>query len=158
MKSEGTAKANGSGEGGPSKLVLASEDEELQLAELEINRQSGDFAVYKHYFRSTGWLNTAAFFAAIILVGVATKMTEFLVTYWTRAVESQGNEVNAFYLGLYAMVTITGMFALCVSIYILALRMVPSSARVLHERLLNTVMGAPLSFFTTTDTGITTNR
>lgn len=36
--------------------------------------------------------------------------------------------------------------------------MVPRSANVLHERLLKTVMNAPLSFFTSTDIGTTTNR
>lgn len=36
--------------------------------------------------------------------------------------------------------------------------MVPKSAEVLHQRLLDTVMGAPLSFFTSTDTGTTINR
>ncbi|KAH6718942.1 putative ATP-binding cassette transporter [Leptodontidium sp. MPI-SDFR-AT-0119] len=158
LKGEGTAKASGRGNGGPLKLTLTSEDEELEIAELEINRQSGDLTVYKYYFRATGWFNTAAFFASIITFGVATKMTEFLLTYWTKAVDSRGNEVNTFYLGLYAMLAITGMFGLCLAVYMVALKMVPSSAQLLHERLLNTVMGAPLSFFTTTDTGITTNR
>ncbi|KAH7329994.1 putative ATP-binding cassette transporter [Rhexocercosporidium sp. MPI-PUGE-AT-0058] len=158
LKSEGTAKTSGSGNGGPSKLMPTSEDEELEIAELEINRQSGDFAVYKYYFRATGWFNTAAFFASIIMFGVAIKMTEFLLTYWTKAVDARGNEVNALYLGLYALLAITGMFALCLAVYILALKMVPRSAQMLHETLLNTVMGAPLSFFTKTDTGITTNR
>ncbi|KAG4443574.1 hypothetical protein IFR05_000951 [Cadophora sp. M221] len=158
LKTEGTAKATSSGNGSPSKLTPTSEDEELEIAELEINRQSGDLAVYKYYFGATGWFNTAAFFASIIMFGVATKMTEFLLTYWTKAVDSRGNEVNSFYLGLYAMLAITGMFGLCLAVYIVALKMVPGSAQILHERLLNTVMGAPLSFFTTTDTGVTTNR
>jgi hypothetical protein len=40
----------------------------------------------------------------------------------------------------------------------LALRMVPRSAQLLHARLLETVMKAPLAFFTITDTGTITNR
>ncbi|PVH72950.1 putative ATP-binding cassette transporter [Cadophora sp. DSE1049] len=158
LKSEGTAKASGSGNGVPLKVVPTSADEELDIAEDELNRQSGDIAVYKYYFKATGWLNTAAFFGTVVIFGVATKMTEFMLTYWTKAVESRGNEANGFYLGLYAMLAITGMLGLCVSVYILALRMVPNSAQLLHERLLMIVMGAPLSFFTATDTGITTNR
>lgn len=158
LKSEGTAKTRGSGTNAIFKVVPTSADEELDIAEDELNRQSGDLAVYKYYFKATGWWNTAAFFGTVVIFGVATKMTEFMLTYWTKAVETRGNEVNGFYLGLYAMLAITGMLGLCVSVYILALRMVPNSARLLHERLLNTVMGAPLSFFTTTDTGITTNR
>ncbi|KAK0104754.1 hypothetical protein ONS95_005024 [Cadophora gregata] len=158
LKSEGTAKASETGNVASPKVVSTSADGELDIAEDELNRQSGDIAVYKYYFKATGWPNTVAFFGSVVIFGVATKMTEFMLTYWTKAVESRGNEANGFYLGLYAMLAITGMLGLCVSAYILALRMVPSSAQLLHERLLNTVMGAPLSFFTTTDTGITTNR
>ncbi|KAL2067058.1 hypothetical protein VTL71DRAFT_1482 [Oculimacula yallundae] len=157
LKSEGSVKS-GTKNDSPTKIALTAEDDLLELAELELNRTSGDFAVYKYYFRSTGWINTTAFFSCIVLFGVASKMTEFLLTYWTKAVESRGNEVNGFYLGLYAMLALMGMIALCLAVYFLALGMVPQSARLLHERLLGTVMDAPLSFFTRTDTGITTNR
>jgi ATP-binding cassette subfamily C (CFTR/MRP) protein 1 len=40
----------------------------------------------------------------------------------------------------------------------LALKIVPRSAEVLHNRLLTTVMEAPLVFFSTTDIGSITNR
>lgn len=98
------------------------------------------------------------FFAGVMLFTVASKMTEFLLTYWTKAVAARGNEVNAFYLGLYAMLSLLGLCGLVLGVVMLALKMVPRSASLLHGRLLGTVMGAPLSFFTTTDTGITTNR
>lgn len=66
--------------------------------------------------------------------------------------------MNGLYLGLYAMLACCGMIGMAGAAGHLLLRMVPLSAEKLHERLLNTVMGAPLSFFTSTDTGTTTNR
>ncbi len=84
----------------------------------------------------------------MVLYGVASKMTEFLVTYWISASATRGNEVNGFYIGLYAMLALIGLLGLVMAVVLLALVVVPRSAEVLHERLLNTVMNAPLSFFT----------
>jgi ATP-binding cassette subfamily C (CFTR/MRP) protein 1 len=114
----------------------------------ELNRQTGDFAVYRYYFASIGWFSIFLFFAYVVLYGVASKMTEFLVTYWTRASATRGNEVNRFYISLYAMLALIGLLGLVMAASQLALVLVPRSAEVLHGRLLNTVMNAPLSFFT----------
>lgn len=76
----------------------------------------------------------------------------------TKAVAKEGNEVNNFYLGLYGMLTGLAAIGLGGSVWYLLLKMMPRSCAILHERLLNTVMRAPLSFFTSTDTGTTTNR
>lgn len=128
---------------GPAPFKTDNE-EEIE----ELNRQTGDFAVYKYYFASTGWLNSAVFFAFVVLYGVASKMTEFLITFWTKAVTAHGNEANGFYIGLYTLLSLLGLLGLVLSAVMLALKMVPRSAEVLHAKLLDTVMGAPLSFFT----------
>lgn len=47
----------------------------------ELNRQTGDFSVYKYYFASIGWKRTLVFSMFVVLYGVASKMTEFLLTY-----------------------------------------------------------------------------
>ena len=36
----------------------------------ELNRQTGDFAVYKYYFASIGWFSSFVFFAYVVLYGV----------------------------------------------------------------------------------------
>src|ERR1700690_1566288 len=76
----------------------------------------------------------------------------------TSAVEARGNEVNSYYLGLYGLLTGLGVIGLPGGGGQLVFNMVQKSAAVLHSRLLNTVMGAPLSFFSSTDIGTTTNR
>ena len=76
----------------------------------------------------------------------------------TSAVAKRGNEVNNFYIGMYALLSGLATFSLLLAALELVLYMVPKSSQVLHERLLRTVMGAPLSFFTSTDIGTTTNR
>ena len=132
--------------------------EEIEVEVEELNRQTGDFAVYKYYFASIGWRRNAIFISSTILFGIASKMTEFLLTYWTRDVAKQGNEVNAFYLAIYGMLSGLATLGLGGSAFTLLIFVVPKSAEVLHERLLDTVMAAPLSFFTSTDVGVTLNR
>jgi ABC-type bacteriocin/lantibiotic exporter with double-glycine peptidase domain len=73
-------------------------------------------------------------------------------------VAAKGNQVNNFYLGMYSLLSGLSVFNLTLAAAELLFYIVPKSAQVLHSRLLNTVMGAPLSFFTSTDVGTTTNR
>lgn len=159
LKSEETSHPSKQSTAPPSKAPLKpAEVEEIALISDEINRQSGDLSVYKHWFASIGLLPTLIFFFLDILFGVSSKMTEYLLTYWTAAVERHGNSVNGFYLGLYAMLAVLAIIGLMGAVAQLAMVMIPKSAEKLHAQLLETVMNAPLSFFTTTDTGVTTNR
>jgi ATP-binding cassette, subfamily C (CFTR/MRP), member 1 len=146
VKSEDTASSTEKKAEIPTQTEPFKTENEEEIEEL--NRQTGDFAVYKYYFASIGWLTTTVFFAFVVLYGVASKMTEFLVTFWTKATILHGNEVNGFYIGLYAMLSLLALLGLILCVIVLALQMVPRSAEVLHGKLLATVMGAPLSFFT----------
>jgi ABC-type bacteriocin/lantibiotic exporter with double-glycine peptidase domain len=50
------------------------------------------------------------------------------------------------------------LFFLIVSCWQLIITMVPRSGVTFHKKLLDTVLGSPMSFFSTTDTGVTLNR
>jgi ABC-type bacteriocin/lantibiotic exporter with double-glycine peptidase domain len=139
-------------------LPFSSEAEQIELTEQDLTRQTGDIAVYKYYFAATGWISTIVFVGFCILFEIAAKLSAFLLTYWTQAVSVHGNSADNYYLGLYAMMTGLSVLGIMGSVIQLALRMVPRSAQLLHARLLETVMRAPLAFFTTTDTGTITNR
>jgi hypothetical protein len=146
IKSEDTASSTEKKHDVSANATPFKPDNEEEIEEL--NRQTGDFAVYKYYFASIGWFSSFVFFAYVVLYGVASKMTEFLLTFWTKASATRGNEVNGFYIGLYAMLSLVGLLGLVLAVVQLALVMVPKSAEVLHGKLLATVMNAPLSFFT----------
>jgi ABC-type multidrug transport system fused ATPase/permease subunit len=143
----------------PIKLPkFAAGREEFNDQTEELNRQTGDFQVYKYYFASIGWKYNTIFVAFVALYGTAEKLTQFIIIYWTDAVAAHGNSVNGYYLGLYALLAVLGLFSLLGGAHVFLLKVVPKTSSVLHERLLRTVMAAPLSFFTSTDTGTTTNR
>lgn len=133
-------------------------DTVTQYAAAETNRPVGDLAVYRYYFRSVGWLGTLLFFVLAVFYGVGNGMTQLLLTYWTDAVAVNGNSVNAFYLGMYGLLAGLSTLGLMGAAWQFLINMLPRSAERLHGSLLQTVMAAPLSFFTATDTGEITNR
>jgi ATP-binding cassette, subfamily C (CFTR/MRP), member 1 len=67
----------------PIKLTptFPAAQEELNAQTEELNRQTGDFQVYKYYFASIGWKYNTLFVGFVVLFGVAGKLTEFVVTY-----------------------------------------------------------------------------
>lgn len=69
-----------------------------------------------------------------------------------------GNSVNNYYLSIFLLFEIISIFGLIMTGSFCILLSTPVSAKKLHKTILNTVMSAPLSFFTTTDTGTTVNR
>ena len=132
--------------------------DELGVAEEDSARQHGDLSLYSYYFGSVHWASTVLWVTCFVLYGVSTKLSEFLVNIWTNALEQQGSSVNDFYLGLYGMLAALTTFSLVGGAYHLILYFTPTAAKVLHERLLCSVMNAPLSFFTSVDIGTTMNR
>lgn len=74
----------------------ATADEHDAHAE-ELNRQSGDFSVYKYYFASMRWRHVLMFFVFVVLVGVTTKMPEILLTYCKGKLFSSFSAIDEFY-------------------------------------------------------------
>ncbi|GAB7354916.1 hypothetical protein MBLNU459_g5544t2 [Dothideomycetes sp. NU459] len=63
-----------------------------------------------------------------------------------------------FYLGVYFMLGALQIISMCISSWIYMLWIVPQTGRKFHEFLLQPTMGATVSFLTSTDIGLTTNR
>lgn len=142
-----------------SKAALADSDKRnIDTIEEELTRQNGDFSLYWYYFGSVHWASSAFWMSLFLLSGVASKLSGLFVKIWVGSLEENGSTVNSFYLGLYALLSILTTAAIMGGGYHYFLFFVPRSAESLHERLLKSVMHAPLSFFTSVDTGTTTNR
>jgi len=60
---------------------MSVDAEEIDPRVEDLNRQTGDFAVYKYYFSSVGLFSSLLFVSYVVLFGVASKMTEFLLTF-----------------------------------------------------------------------------
>lgn len=119
---------------------------------------NGELSTYKYYFASIGWSRSCLSFGLAMSSIVLTKSTELLLTYWTGSVAEHGNEVNAFYVGSYGLLSGLATILFTCGCYHFFLSVVPTSAETLHARLFRAVMSAPSHFFISTDTGATTNR
>ncbi|CCG83568.1 putative ABC multidrug transporter [Taphrina deformans PYCC 5710] len=137
-----------------SDLVSESSPPEPSI-EMDHNNE---WSTYGYYFKSFGWTANLIFGLSVLVSGSLLKLSQLIITYWTEAVSNHGNSVNAYYYGIFAAMSCVTMFVYVCSVWLFILKMVPKSAQVLHTYLLHAVIDAPLSFFTSTDTGTTINR
>ncbi|TEY70433.1 hypothetical protein BOTCAL_0103g00160 [Botryotinia calthae] len=129
--------------------------EVLSLApEADKSRQMGDGTVYKHYFMSMGWFSAVCslFFAA--LWGFFTNFPTIWLDYWT---DDTFSKSHAYYAGIYALLQISGLISLLLLGITLFIVSVKKAGAKLHHDALQTLIRAPLRFFTKTDTGVVTN-
>ncbi|KAK0391974.1 hypothetical protein NLU13_1472 [Sarocladium strictum] len=119
-------------------------------------RQSGDFSLYKFYLESIGPTLTIAF----ILAAAAYIFLGFMPNIWLRILTERGtnNEDRGAYFGAYLSFCLGTVIFSGVAIGLFFVVVIPHSASRLHWKLLDSVLQAPLWFFTTVDSGVTLNR
>jgi ABC-type multidrug transport system fused ATPase/permease subunit len=119
-------------------------------------RQTGDWDTYKHYFSAAGWKSTVSLAFWSFIYVAAIKAPGLVVKFFTGPdATTSSNKSFMVILGVTAAVS---LFSLATLIWQLYLDMIPRASNGLHLRLLDTVLGAPLSFFSRTDSGTTLNR
>ncbi|CAG7955917.1 unnamed protein product [Penicillium olsonii] len=121
-------------------------------------RVLGELATYAYYFSSVPVWQTLLFLTLTVLYAGGFQMTSLVLSFWTDAAEQSGQDGNDYYLGLYGLLTGLAMLGITGAVYFYLIVMVALSSEVLHSRLLNSVMMAPVAFFSRTDVGVTTNR
>jgi ATP-binding cassette, subfamily C (CFTR/MRP), member 1 len=80
------------------------------------------------------------------------------VQWWAAANEAEPNSRLGYWLGVYAALGGIAIVCLFLSCWQMIVEMVPRSGKKFHFDLLKSVLSAPMSFFTETDTGTTLNR
>jgi len=130
----------------------------LSESELDANRRTGDLSVYGYYTKTVGKTAVISFVAAICGYVFAMIFPQVWLGWWSTANAEHPNQRLGYYLGIYALLGVGGLACLVVGCWQLLVTMVPQAGKKFHQRLLDTVLAAPLSFFSTTDTGVTLNR
>ena len=127
-------------------------------AEFEANKRTGDLSIYAYYAKSVGWVSVITFVVAISAYVFCISFPQIWLGWWAAANARHPNQDLGYWLGIYALLGAAGLASLIVSCWQIIITMVPQSGENFHWRLLNTVLSAPMSFFATTDTGVTLNR
>ena len=145
----------------PNKVVyptLPPSKESTKTAEFEANKRTGDLAIYAYYAKSVGWYAVLIFIVSMCAYVFCISFPQVWLGWWATANAEHPNERLGYYLGIYAMLGVMGLVSLIISCWQIIITMVPQSGENFHYRLLKTVLAAPLTFFSATDTGVTLNR
>ena len=124
----------------------------------EANKRTGDSKIYLFYVRSVGWTATVIFIVSITIFIFGQLFPTWWVKEWAAYNAQHPNQNLGFYLGIYGMLGGVALLFLIISCWQLIITMVPRSGVAFHWKLLTTVLSSPMSFFATTDTGVTLNR
>ncbi|KAB5575558.1 P-loop containing nucleoside triphosphate hydrolase protein [Coniochaeta sp. 2T2.1] len=121
-------------------------------------RQRGDMKVYSYFFSTLGLTSLAALLTCEVSWTFLSAFPTVWLNWWAIANAESPNQRIGYYLGVYAalqiLATLSFGILMLTGIYFIASRV----GFRLHQRLLDTVMRAPLSLFTTTDIGSITSR
>lgn len=169
----GVKSASGSEAGSAHTAVVEKTEVDTALAPLEttvtkksevlgsssdLARQKGDFTVYKHYFVSLGVFTAISGLSFTAAFGFFENYPTIWLKYWSDdAVTGYIYHSYGYYAGVYAALMVCAMFTLMIIVILIFVYGVKRAGAHLHNNALATMIGAPLSFFTTTDTGIVTN-
>ncbi|PGH17633.1 hypothetical protein AJ79_00994 [Helicocarpus griseus UAMH5409] len=130
----------------------------LDSSAAEASRRTGDTTIYLHYAKSVGRFLVILFAIALTLFAFTFTFPTMWVKWWAEANAERPNQRLDFYLGIYGMLGGASLLFLVISCWLVIITMVPKSGEFFHWTLLKKVIDAPMSFFSSTDTGVTLNR
>jgi ABC-type multidrug transport system fused ATPase/permease subunit len=113
-----------------------------------------DSAVLIYYLKSIGWYRASIFLLTSLAYVLCISFTKIWVQWWT---ESKHPNDGSF-LGVYFSLAVGAIANYSSSIWCMMISIVPISAAKLHWQLLDAVLHAPMSLFSSVDSGITLNR
>ncbi|MCJ1307490.1 hypothetical protein MMC25_001136 [Agyrium rufum] len=124
-------------------------------------RQTSDFATYVYYFRAIGAKTMTTLLTFGFIFSTLIVLPQLWIRVWTNPDNSSpwtGGWSNVAYWGVYAGLQGTCYVFLCLFVHHAFIVLIADSGLRLHWETLKTVMAAPMSFFSDTDTGSITNR
>ena len=114
--------------------------------------------IYSFYLYSVGWLNFAICCAIASCLALTGAPALYILKKWTDPDTPHTGASNALYLGMYSLLSFGSLLAICSLARIGFTTVITRSGLRLHNILVKTTMGAPMTFFSETDKGVTTNR
>ncbi|KAK9787168.1 putative ABC multidrug transporter [Seiridium cardinale] len=118
------------------------------------NRQLGDRGVYKHYIKSMGYFLSVSVIFWGIAQGFTHNFATVWLTYWSNDLESASPSRSwSYYLGIYGLLSAGALLTLLGLAVVVFYFSVMKAGASIHGEALETLIKAPLRFFTTTDQG-----
>ncbi|KAI1780180.1 ABC transporter [Hypoxylon cercidicola] len=119
-----------------------------------IKRKTGDSALYGYYIKAAGRANVLFMAACVASYSFFITFPQYWIKIWTESSSSNNWVFVCGYIALNVMAWISTMGGVWATVILVA----PHSGKILHSRLLKTVIGAPMLYFSRTDNGSILNR
>ncbi|KAK6200636.1 hypothetical protein LQW54_009679 [Pestalotiopsis sp. IQ-011] len=136
----------------PTTVPGTSGPSDVEL--MDLTRRTGDISVYWYYLKSAGAPIVILFLALNLAFGFTSAASPYILRAWS---ESGGRD-TWFYVSMYALSAVLGFFFIAGIIMSVFITLNSRAGIALHYKLLKTIMRAPLSYFSITETGTTINR
>ncbi|EFQ31083.1 ABC transporter [Colletotrichum graminicola] len=132
------------------------QNQELRVADAisDLSRATGDISLYSYYIKAVGFRKFLTLLACTSCYSFFVTFPQYWLQKWTEAPPSQTN----FYVGGYLIASLLAWVSTNGSMWSTHILIAPRSGAELHRRLISTVTGASLGFFSTTNTGVILNR
>lgn len=150
--SEATAESEQDQEARP-KTVKASPDQPEDK-----RRQRGDSAVYGFFLKAIGMPFAIGLLASEISWAFLSTFSTVWLNFWSEANAENPNQHIGYYLGIYSALQVLGVVSFGLMTMFGMLFVASRTGLRLHQVLLDAVVRAPLSLFTSTDIGAITTR
>ncbi|CAK7275083.1 hypothetical protein SEPCBS119000_006500 [Sporothrix epigloea] len=133
-------------------------DDPDMVAAKMAGRAVGDTSVYMYYFSRIGAAPLTAFAVFGFLFGFLSNWGTVWINFWVEdMVRPHPHKSTAYYIGMYGFFQVFSLISLFTVCTVTFRTMIRISGARLHRETLQTVVRAPLRFFTTTDCGVITN-
>jgi ABC-type multidrug transport system fused ATPase/permease subunit len=121
-------------------------------------RQIGDRSVYMYYMKRMGAPLAVCSGVFAAFWGIFTSFPTVWLTFWTDDTASTPRKhLDAYYIGVYGLLQVCATISLVLLGVVVLISAVKRVGARMHGDALQTLIQAPLAFFTNTDTGVTTN-
>ncbi|KAH7327434.1 P-loop containing nucleoside triphosphate hydrolase protein [Rhexocercosporidium sp. MPI-PUGE-AT-0058] len=135
-------------------VKLKAQSRSMKDAAEDLTRKTGDFGIYGYYFKSVGVYNVVMLMCFAALYSFFITFSQFWLKWWTESRLEQ----TWFYMGGYLVIAFIAWLSTTCQAWATTIVIATKSGAVLHDRLLTSIIGAPLSYFSETDIGVMLNR
>ncbi|RGP78616.1 ABC transporter [Fusarium longipes] len=143
----------------PEMQQLVSSNDSAEMRPQDEARRIGDFAVYRHYFTSMANWTIILFVLSCCCYGFTSNFPTAWLKYWSAdVIRPNPQHPGAFYIGIYALLQTSCLLSLTAVVTLCTQSMISQTGSKLHQKALQTVIGASLKFLTLVDTGAVTNH
>lgn len=142
-----------------SKDVIENETKNNIIAEEEMSQGSVNIAVYWAYAKACSLPAMIFYILSLFCTeGLHISMTLWL-SHWSKSYDgSNANHGPLYYIGIYTLIGIVYSVTVVFQSILLLVYCTLRSARILHEKMLKSVLRSPMMFFDTTPMGRILNR